>query len=140
MITADNKYLPFIPPLHTNSELRAEFRKKIAFFSDIFVKIGLQYYAAQNRVLSADDTETRTPSYALLDGGLGTNIKSRKGKTLFILSVLGTNLADVAYQSNMSRLKYFDNYPVNQTGRSGIYSMGRNISFKLTIPIDVAVK
>ncbi|MGZ3885564.1 MAG: hypothetical protein ACXVPD_16155, partial [Bacteroidia bacterium] len=56
---------------------------------------------------------------------------------LFSFTIVGTNLADVAYQSNMSRLKYFDNYPNNYTGRSGIYSMGRNISFKLIVPIDI---
>jgi iron complex outermembrane receptor protein len=101
------------------------------------VKAGLQYYAAQNRIYSAYGTETKTPGYTLLDAGFGADIVSRKGRTLFTLSVIGNNLADVAYQNNMSRLKYFDNYPVNGTGRSGIYSMGRNISFKLVVPLII---
>jgi iron complex outermembrane receptor protein len=36
----------------------------------------------------------------------------------------------------MSRLKYFEEYPDNPSGRSGIYNMGRNISFKLTVPLS----
>jgi len=139
-ITDSTKYLPYIPPFHTNSELRAGFKKKIACFSGLFVKVGLQYYAPQNRVYAAYGTETPTPGYTLLDAGFGTDVVNKKGHTLFTLSVLVSNLTDAAYQSNMSRLKYFDNYPANHTGRSGIYSMGRNISFKLLIPIDIDTK
>jgi len=42
---------------------------------------------------------------------------------------------DVAYQSNMSRIKYAD--PNNVTGRIGVFNMGRNISLKLVIPIEI---
>jgi len=139
-ITDSTKYLPFIPPFHTNSELRAAFKKKVACFSGLFIKVGLQYYAAQDRVYSAYGTETKTAGYILLDAGFGTDVVNKNGRTLFTVSVLASNLADAAYQSNMSRLKYFDNYPVNHTGRSGIYSMGRNFSFKLLIPIDIDTK
>ncbi len=56
-----------------------------------------------------------------------------------ILSVLVyfycSNLTDVAYQSNMSRLKYTDIN--NVTGRTGVYNMGRNFSIKLLIPIGI---
>jgi len=137
VINDSNKYIPFIPPLHTNSELIAEFRKKLACFSNIFIKAGVQYYAAQDRAFLFNNTETKTPGYTLISAGLGANIVNKKGTTLFTFGIYGTNLTDLAYQSNMSRLKYFDNYPNNYTGRSGIYSMGRNISFKLTIPVDI---
>jgi iron complex outermembrane recepter protein len=47
----------------------------------------------------------------------------------------GTNLADASYQSHLSRLKYTpENYA---TGRTGVYNMGRNISVKVLIPIDM---
>jgi iron complex outermembrane receptor protein len=136
-ITDSTKYLPLIPPFHTNTELRAEFKKKVGSFSSIFIKAGVQYYSAQNHFYSAYGTETKTPGYTLLDAGAGANVVNKKGSTIFSISILGTNLADVAYQSNMNRLKYFDNYPNNWTGRSGIYNMGRNISVKLTVPLDV---
>ncbi|MBL7933469.1 MAG: TonB-dependent receptor [Bacteroidia bacterium] len=137
VITENNRYLPFIPPLHTHSELRAEFRKKVGLFTNVYVKLAYQYYAAQNRAYLEDDTETKTPSYALLDLGVGATAKNKKNKELFSFGVFVTNLSDVAYQSNMSRLKYFDNYPNNYTGRSGIYSMGRNLSVKIKIPINI---
>lgn len=136
-ITDDTRYLPLIPPLHTNTELRADLRKRFACFAEGFVKAGLQVYAAQDRFFGAYATETRTPGYMLIDAGLGGNVVDKKGATVFSFSVLGTNLADLAYQSNMNRLKYFDDYPVNGTGRSGIFNMGRNISVKVVIPFDV---
>lgn len=137
VINDSNKYLPFIPPLHTNSELRAELPKKVGVFHHLYFKIGMQYYAAQNRAFLEDNTETKTPGYTLFDAGIGTDICTKKEVTLCTIGIFVTNLTDVAYQSNMSRLKYFDNYPNNGTGRSGIYSMGRNISFKLTIPFNI---
>jgi iron complex outermembrane receptor protein len=135
-ITDSTKYLPLIPPFHTNSELRADVKKKIACFTSIFIKIGVQHYATQTNFYAAYGTETKTPGYTLIDAGIGANAVNKKGNTIFNLTILGTNLADIAYQSNMNRLKYFDNYPNNPTGRSGIYNMGRNISVRLVIPID----
>jgi iron complex outermembrane recepter protein len=137
VVADDNKFLPFIPPVHTVSDLRAEFRKKRGVFSDMFAKIGFQYYFTQDRVFSENGTETKTPGYGLLDAGLGATILNKKGKPLMIFGVFVSNLLDTAYQSNMNRLKYFEDYPVNGSGRSGIYSMGRNFSFKLTIPLDL---
>lgn len=73
------------------------------------------------------------PGYSLLNIGVGADIVT-KTHTLFSLYIYGSNITDEAYQSNMSRLKYGD--PNNVTGRSGVYEMGRNITFKLKIPID----
>jgi iron complex outermembrane receptor protein len=126
------KYLPFIPPLHTRSELRANVKKKFNHISSLFAKIEMEYYAAQNRAYLAYNTETSTPSYTLFNAGFGTDITNKSGKVLFKLNVLCNNIFDVAYYSNMSRLKYFD---PNQTGR-GIYNMGRNFSVKLIIPLS----
>lgn len=137
VLNDSNKYLPFIPPLHANSELRAELPKKVSCFHHTYFKIGMQYYAAQNQAFLENNTETKTPGYTLFDAGIGTDICTKKEVTICTIGIFCTNLTDVAYQSNMSRLKYFDNYPNNGTGRSGIYSMGRNISFKLTIPINI---
>lgn len=136
-ITDSSRYLPFIPPLHTNSELRANLKNKSKLFSSIYLKIGMEYYAKQDRIYSADNTETPTAGYVLYNAGLGTDITNSKGKVLVSINILGNNLTDVAYQSHLSRLKYFEEYQNNPSGRSGIYNMGRNISFKLTVPIYV---
>ncbi len=139
-ITDSNKYLPYIPPVHTSSEIRGDFKKKSKYFRSFYVKVGAEVYATQSRALLADNTETKTQGYTLFNAGLGFEVTGKSGKTLCFFNLNVNNLTDVAYQSNMSRLKYFDNYPNNWTGRSGIYSMGRNISFKLVFPIHVNVK
>lgn len=140
VISDSTKYLPYIPPFHTNSELRADIKKRIACFNSIYLKVGVQYFAPQDRIYSAYGTETKTKGYTLLDVGTGFDVTTKKGTTLCSVIISVNNLTDEAYQSNMSRLKYFDNYPNNTTGRSGIYNMGRNFSFKLTIPINSTIK
>jgi iron complex outermembrane receptor protein len=135
-VTDSSRYLPFIPPLHTNTELRANIKSISRHISTFYFKIGMEYYAKQYRVYSADNTETPTPGYFLYNAGIGADITNSQGKVLVSLNILGNNITDVAYQSHMSRLKYFEEYPGNSSGRSGIYNMGRNISFKLTIPLN----
>jgi iron complex outermembrane recepter protein len=135
-VTDSSKYLPFIPPLHTNTELRANIKCKSKHFSSLYLKTGMEYYTKQDRVYSADNTETPTPGYVLFNAGVGADITNRQGKVLVSINILGNNITDVAYQSHMSRLKYFEEYPANPSGRSGIYNMGRNISFKLTVPLN----
>jgi iron complex outermembrane receptor protein len=142
-VTDSSKYLPFIPPLHWHSELRANVKKKFKHFSSVFAKVGMDYFATQNRAYLANNTETVTPGYTLLSAGVGADITNRMGKVLFSFDISANNLANVAYQSNMSRLKYMDFYvnhegePVNVFGPgSGIYNMGRNIGFKIIVPIN----
>ena len=83
-----------------------------------------------------DNTETATPGYTLFDAGLGANVTGKSGKVLFSFHIAANNIFDIAYQSHLSRLKYFEPYPNNTTGRSGIYDMGRNISFEVQVPVD----
>jgi iron complex outermembrane receptor protein len=135
-VTDSSKYLPFIPPLHTNSVLRANINKKFKHLSSLYIKIGMEYYAKQSRVYSADNTETPTAGYILYNAGIGADITNKHGKVMANINILGDNLTDVAYQSHLSRLKYFEPYPKNITGKSGIYNMGRNISIKLIVPLD----
>jgi len=133
----DAKYLPFIPPLHTHSELRADIKKKYTYASSLYANIEMDYYASQNRVYSADNTETATPGYTLFNAGMGLDLTNQKGKVICDVRLAGNNITDVAYQSHLSRLKYFEQYPVNWSGHSGIYNMGRNISLKLIFPLGI---
>jgi iron complex outermembrane receptor protein len=135
-VTDSSRYLPFIPPLHTNSELQANIPVLTKHIRSFFAKFGVEYNARQNRVYLADNTETPTPAYLLYSTGMGADITDKNGKVLAGISILGNNVTDVAYQSHLSRLKYFEQYPGNTPGRSGIYNMGRNISFKLTFPLN----
>lgn len=135
-VTDSSKYLPFIPPMHTSSELQANIPALTRHLRSLYIKFGVEYYARQNRVYLTDNTETPTPGYVLFDVGIGADITGKDGKILASINILGNNITDVAYQSHLSRLKYFEQYPGNPSGRSGIYNMGRNISFKLMLPLD----
>lgn len=120
------RYLPFIPPVHTLSELRASFRHPFSRAQNSYVKIQVLFYAQQDRAYTAYGTETPTPAYTLVNAGIGTDIANSKGKTIFNIGLFGNNLGDVAYQDHLSRLKYM-----------GIYNMGRNIGIKVTVPFEV---
>ncbi len=91
----------------------------------------------QNRVYLANNTETTTPPYMLLNAGVGTDITGRSGKILFNIAVFGNNLLNTAYQDHLNRLKYFEEYPNDPRGHSGIYNMGRNVGLKLSVPLTI---
>jgi iron complex outermembrane receptor protein len=128
------RYLPQIPPIHGKTEVRYDFKIKKAHIANAFVKVGITYFGKQDRVLSAYGTETPTPGYVLLNAGFGGGFTDKKGKTIMSLYVLGSNLANTAYQDNMSRLKYMD--PNNAVGPYGIFNMGIDISIKIVVPLE----
>lgn len=129
------RYLPLIPAPRWISDIKFEFKQANRFLSNMYIKFGFQKTWPQNHIYSAFNTETATPGYTLFDMGAGTNVTNGK-QTLFSIYISAENLTNVAYQSHLSRLKYTGlNYA---TGRTGIFNMGRNVSFKMVIPIDFA--
>lgn len=142
----DAKYLPFIPPAHGISELRLDFGSKSMRIINGFIKAQLDYSAAQNRAYLEFGTETPTPGYALFNAGIGGTFTDKKGKSILSLYLMADNIFDKAYQDHLNRLKYFiwqteSGYSVpDPYGHYGIYNMGRNISFKIDIPLDFDVK
>ena len=90
------------------------------------MSIGLECYLRQSHVRTANDTETATPSYTLVHLSAGTDIKWH-GRRVASIFLNANNLFDRAYQSHLSRLKYADG--------QGICNMGRNIGFKVLVPI-----
>ncbi len=146
---ADTKYLPFTPAPHWSSELKWELfhhshstinhhheahHVHHSVFNNLYIAAGLDCYLRQTHIYSADDTETATPGYALLSLSAGTDIQV-KGKKIAEFYITADNLLNKAYQNHLSRLKYADVNTV--TGRRGVYNMGRNITFKLVVPIEL---
>ncbi|WP_345948810.1 TonB-dependent receptor [Mucilaginibacter sp. PAMB04274] len=129
------KYLPFIPPLHARSEFRINFQKASNTFQKPYLKLEADAYAAQNHFYALDDTETATPGYTLWNIGCGTGIKNKSGRTLLDVFLQVDNVLDKAYQSNLNRLKYFEYYQASPNGYRGIYNIGRNMSFKVIVPL-----
>lgn len=124
-----SKYLPLIPAPKYRGELRAQFKKTGKNITNGYVKFGVDHFFKQNQFYSAYGTETETSAYTLLSAGIGGDIKAFNRNNFMSIFVSAENLADVAYQSHLSRLKYA---PENlATGRTGIFNMGRNISVKL---------
>ena len=147
----DMKYLPFTPAPHWSSELKwelfhhshstvnhhhASHAVHRSLLNNLYIAAGLDCYLKQTHIYSADDTETATPAYALLSLSAGTDVQIR-GKKVAELYVTADNLLDKAYQNHLSRLKYADENVV--TGRRGIYNMGRNITFKVVVPIFIKI-
>lgn len=129
-----SKYLPYTPPYKYHSELKFVTQKTGDFLRNAYIKFGMDYYFEQNKVFYKFGNETITPEYTLFNIGIGSDFCS-KNRTVCSLYISVNNVGDVAYQSSMSRLKYTDTN--NVTGRVGVYNMGRNVSIKLIIPIDV---
>ena len=129
----ESKYLPFTPAPRWQSDIKWEILHDGRVLNNAFVSLGVDYNFKQDHYYRADDTETATPAYCLLNAAIGTDIMV-KGQRVACLSLMGTNLTNKAYQSHLSRLKYADVNPV--TGRQGVLNMGRNIIVKLTIPLE----
>ena len=128
-----SKYLPFTPAPRWNTDVKYEFTHDGRIFNNAFVSVGVDYTFKQNHFYGLCDTETATPAYALLNASAGTDIMYRN-RRLASLAVVATNITDKAYQNHLSRLKMLD---VNEvTGRRGVFNMGRNFTFKLTIPLE----
>ncbi|MBC8033051.1 MAG: TonB-dependent receptor [Chitinophagaceae bacterium] len=130
------KYLPFIPPLHFNSSVKATSNTIYGIFSKAYATVEADAFGKQDRFYGADDTETFTEGYMLLNIGCGATIVSRQGREQFQVFFQVTNVLNRVYQSNQSRLKYFEYFAATPDGRSGIYNMGRNIGVKVIVPFS----
>ena len=160
--SADTKYLPFTPAPKWSSELKwalfhhshstishhhSDYASALSHmashvshvasglsFNNLYVAAGLDCYLKQTHIYSAADTETATPAYALFSLSAGTDLQIN-GKKVAELYITADNLLNRAYQNHLSRLKYADENIV--TGRRGVYNMGRNITFKIVVPISL---
>ena len=132
-----SKNIPFIPAARVISELRGDFLHKGKAFRNLSLSFEMDKTFDQDNPFAGYETETSTPGYTLLNAGIGVDVVS-KHSTLFSLYFQGNNLADVAYQNHLNRLKYTAENPV--TGRMGVFNMGRNFSIKLNVPLAVTLK
>ena len=130
----ETKYLPMTPAPRWTADLKYEFTHNGRWLNNSYVAFGLECNLRQNHYYMADDTETATPSYTLLNISAGTDVKF-KGKKVAEVHMTIDNLTNRAYQNHLSRLKYTDFNVV--TGRQGVFNMGRNITFKVNVPISI---
>jgi iron complex outermembrane recepter protein len=126
-------YLPFMPPARLVTELRADISTGSTSVQKAYFKIEMDNCFQQNRVFTAFDTETPTSGFTLFNIGVGAAVKSH-AKSLFSLNIAVNNIADIAYQNHLSRLKYTSIN--NVTGSMGVFNMGRSFSVKLNVPLS----
>ncbi|HEY9048723.1 MAG TPA: TonB-dependent receptor, partial [Ohtaekwangia sp.] len=130
----NGEYLPLIPPIKFVSSVSQKVALRSKVITSVTAKAEAEFNAAQNRYLAINNTETQTPGYTLLNVGISADIAYAESKVAQV-QVQVNNLLDEVYQSNLSRLKYFEYYSQSSNGRSGIYNMGRNICIKLVLPL-----
>ena len=142
----DMKYLPMTPAPRWTSEIKWEITHhshptlsgecppspKGLALNNLYVALGMECYLRQSHIMSADQTETPTPSYTLFSLSLGTDLQLG-GRKVAEVHITAQNLFDRVYQDHLSRLKYAPLNPL--TGRQGIANMGRNIALKLIVPL-----
>jgi len=133
-VTDSTRYLPNIPPLHGISELQFDFTNKSLNLVNGYVKVAAAFSGPQNRAYLADNTETPTPGYTLINAGLGAGFTNKENKIIFNIYLFAENIFDMVYQDHLSRLKYFEPYPTSPIAHHGIYNMGRNFSIKMDFP------
>lgn len=128
-----SKNLPAIPAARLLSSLRLDGRKLGSSLANGFFKFDVDVTFKQSKVFWAYNTETPSSGYVLLNAAIGADLMVKRN-TVASVMVGVNNIADKAYQSHLSRLKYA---PENEvTGRTGVYNMGRNFIVKVTIPFD----
>ena len=146
---ADSRYLPFTPAPRWTSELKWELThhshptighdhahhshsKHGLSLNNTFVAANIDCWLTQSNIREVNQTETYTPGYTLLNLQAGTDIHwgSRKIAELYVSA---QNLLNRAYMSHLSRLKYIE----REDGHTGYCNMGRNITFKLVVPIEL---
>ena len=128
------RYLPQTPAPKWKSDIRVDIHNRLKNLKNLYFLVGIEHNFAQNNIYSAYKTETATPAYTLLNASIGTDVVVKK-HTLFSVYFNGSNLTDEVYQSHLSRLKYAPQNLI--TGRTGVFNMGRNVSIKVIIPVDL---
>ncbi|OQX80488.1 MAG: hypothetical protein B6D61_01865 [Bacteroidetes bacterium 4484_249] len=114
------EYLPFIPAQKIRIEL--ELQKKVwKNLKNMFVKAGMDYVFDQNK---PSQFETKTPSYVLVNFGLGTDIKLHNQR--FEFGLFANNLLNETYIDHLSTLKNLN-----------LNDIGRNITISLKIPFGI---
>lgn len=125
----NGEYLSNIPPINWRASIEKTFPIQHSAITQWDVQADANVNGAQNRFFGLYNTETRTPGYTLL--GLSSGLTWRyTGNHTIDFNLFASNILDKVYQSNLSRLKYFEYYAASPNGRLGIYGMGRNYGIK----------
>ncbi len=145
------KYLPFTPPARLQGAITFTLKHLTNTLNNTYFRFGAVYNFEQKNIYLQSATynafttastpyefaasHSPTAAYTLLNAGIGTDFLNSLGHKVCSMFISCNNLLDIGYMDYMSRFKYL---PVNYANsyRVGVYNMGRNISFKLLIPLN----
>jgi iron complex outermembrane receptor protein len=146
------KYIPFTPPARLQAYLTLTARKLNPAMHNSFIRFGMVHSFEQSRIYlqTADYTalntatspfeyaasRTPTKAYTLLSAGIGADIMKNNGQKACTIFINVDNILNEKYMDYMSRFKYLPVNFASNPHRVGVYNLGRNISFKLLIPVD----
>ena len=131
------RYLPLMPANRWLTQLKLTRDRFRQHLRNLYFTTDVEIYQRQNRFMAAYGTETATPGYVLVNVGAGGDLVNARRQTWASVYVSVNNLFDAVYQSHQSRLKYLDVNP--DSGRRGVFNMGRNVSLKLVVPFGGAL-
>lgn len=129
----NGEYLPLMPPLKWTSSLSEKIMIKTKIMTAVTTKFEMEFSAPQHRYLALNNTESPTPAYVLFNCGISSDLRLSNTNTLQFQFQIN-NLFNKAFQSNLSRLKYFEYYTQSPNSYPGIYNTGRNVCFKILVP------
>ncbi len=118
-IQNNGDYLPFIPQNRINASIDFSFNNYSVFHKNYF-ELSCLYAFSQNHIPEDEDI---APEYFLLNAGIGTSLHI--GGQKFNIGIFANNLLDATFIDYLSELR-----------EAGYYQMGRNISLKLSIPLN----
>jgi len=121
--------LPFTPAAALRNELR--FEPKIAGTSHSYVSVGIDNFWRQSKI---DSFEQPTAGYTLLNAAIGTTLRLSKNQVITVYAA-GKNLLNKAYYDHLSRFK--PGRLSDEDPTLGIYNMGRNVTFGVTLPFTI---
>ncbi len=113
-------YLPFIPQNKINTSIKYKLLH-LAHTKGLFMEIGGTYAFSKNDI---SPFEEESDAYFLLNASIASTFII--GKQKIKLGIYATNILDTKYMDHLSTLS-----------EEGYYNMGRNISLKISIPIEI---
>jgi iron complex outermembrane receptor protein len=140
--TDSTQHVPWTPAPRLTSEVKLKLTDKHnSILKGTYIKFGLQKDWQQTNIYSANWTELPSQPFVLYNAGIGTDfVNPKTSRVICSFYINCTNLTNIAYVDHTSRPQYFLAYnginPQVVTQQSqGIYNMGRNVGFKLIVPI-----
>ncbi len=115
----NNSYLPLMPADKILAGVKFNL-PNIKQFTNVFFSVSTRNYLKQSRIAAE---ETVTPSYTLLDAGIGSHVKV--ANIGFNWTLQGTNILNKTYIDHLSIIK-----PL------GVFDMGTNIVLTLDLPFE----